>query len=87
MLSITTTLLEHPPVMTSVKQTAGISEGMELALFRAREALLAGWHLTPDEAMALVGPGHWKEDFSNRTGAFRQEEDEVGELPLFFSEN
>ncbi len=89
MLSHTSALLDRTENGSAICEVkVGISDGMELALFRAREALLAGWHLTPDEAMALVGPKAWKapgnkgpsSDFTGET------EDEVDDIPLYFSE-
>jgi hypothetical protein len=63
-------------------------DGMEVALFRAREALLAGWHLTPEEAMNLVGPKAWHGDsltpsLQNLAG---EREDEIEDIPLYFGD-
>jgi len=89
MLSTSRTLLEHPSVRHHLAEaTPGNSEGMENALFRARAVFLAGWELTPEEALKLVGSTPWSTQPGDPlfTCPNRQEEDEASEVPLFFSE-
>jgi len=89
MLSTSRTLLEHPTVKQHLAEaTPGNLEGMENALFRARGVFLAGWELTPEETLKLVGsaPGNTTIGDPALTTPNRQEEDEASEVPLFFSE-
>ncbi len=90
-------MLEHTPTLSqrlaaifgATATAAHPNEGVELALFRAREALEAGWQLTPDEAVALVGA---KSNYAGQySGPWSQSEaeceDEVADIPLYFGEN
>jgi hypothetical protein len=89
MLSTSRTLLEHPSVKEHLaKASPGNLEGMENALFRAREVFLAGWELTPEETLKFVGNTPWDKLPGDPavTCPNRQEEDEASEVPLFFSE-
>ncbi|MFA5264114.1 MAG: hypothetical protein WC378_09810 [Opitutaceae bacterium] len=64
------------------------SDGVELAIFRAREALEAGWQLSPEEAIALVGPKAWRRN-SNPVSArlnLVESEDEAEDIALYFGD-
>lgn len=81
------TLLDHPEVSVSTPAPSRISNPIEAALFCARGAMLAGWDLSPEEALAYVG----KSDLLDRPhptplGLDFQEEDEVLETALYFGE-
>ncbi len=89
MLSTSRTLLEHPSVRQHMAVAApGNLDGMENALFRAREVFLAGWQLTPEEALRMVGGTPWTASPNSPAASCtnRLEEDEAEEVPLFFSE-
>lgn len=61
---------------------------MEQALLRARIAFDAGWQLTPDEILAAYNgnPSHTPQASFVQTMSV-DSEDEIDELPAFFSEN
>lgn len=61
---------------------------VEQALFRARIAIDAGWQLTPDEVMTLVGADAWRGDGLSATSQeFAPElEDEIDDIARFFGE-
>jgi len=61
---------------------------VEQALYRARVAFDAGWQLTPSEVVALVDKGNWP-DFHTACHireAVPDTEDDLSEIPLYFSE-
>ncbi len=63
-------------------------DGVELAIFRAKEAFEAGWQLSPEEALALVGPNAWR-DCSNTTSSrmsLIEAEDEIEDIALYFGD-
>ena len=75
-------------ILGATTTVAHPNEGIELALFRAREVFEAGWRLTPDEAVALVG-GSSESNDSGRgpwQGTVSEFEDEVSDIPLYFGE-
>lgn len=87
MIATASSLLEHPEAGLPSETAPRISVGIELALFRARGALLDGWHLTPEEALAYtaglrdgspVQPGDYL--------CHGQEEDEACEVALYFGD-
>ena len=87
MLCTQSSLLERPgKSISSHTASLGFGNGVELALFRAREALLAGWQFTPEEAMAFTEGGGGGSAAAN-SQARSEAEDEVEELPLYFSES
>jgi hypothetical protein len=61
---------------------------IEQALFHARAALDAGWQLTPNEIVTLVGPGAWGADnaSSGTHESAPETEDEIDEIPEFFGD-
>jgi hypothetical protein len=61
---------------------------VEQALFHARAALDAGWQLTPNEIVTLVGPGAWDAAAasSGTHESAPETEDEIDEIPEFFGD-
>ena len=86
MLPSTSSLLEHPEALRHPTQAPGISNGIELALFRARGAMLDGWNFTPESVRAYSKPCSWQEDSQLSRDCLATEEDEVEETALYFSE-
>lgn len=88
MLCTHSSLLERPgQSISSRKACLGFGTGVELALFRARQALLDGWHFTPEEAMAYTGSCSYENSRSANTQTRAEAEDEVEDLPLYFGES
>jgi hypothetical protein len=61
---------------------------IEKSLFHARAALDAGWQLTPNEIVTLVGPAAWGVDdaASGTHESALETEDEIDEIPEFFGD-
>ena len=79
-------MLERPgKSISSHTACLGFGTDMELALFRAREAMLAGWQFTPEEALAYTGAASFGSSSPVAT-AQNEIEDEIEDLPLYFSE-
>lgn len=59
-------------------------QGVERAIFRARETLEAGWQLTSDEAMVIFG--HECEPAPEQAVPMADDEDEIASLADYFGE-
>jgi hypothetical protein len=84
------TLTNERPDELYVKSVSSVEsyDGVELALFRAKEALEAGWHLSAEEAIALVGPRAWRgnpNSVSSRMNSL-EVEDEAEDIALYFGD-
>ncbi len=86
MISNSSSLLERPKTATHPILAHGISNGIELALFNARGAMLDGWDFTPEGVRAYAKPAAWQDDPVGGRNDFSVEEDEVEDMALYFSE-
>jgi hypothetical protein len=87
MISTASSLLEHPEAGLPSETAPRISVGIELALFRARGALLDGWHLTPEEALAYTaGQLDGSASLPPDSLCHGQEEDEACDVALYFGD-
>ncbi len=86
MISTNSSLLERPASATQPILAHGISNGIELALFNARGAMLDGWDFTPEGVRAYAKPTAWQDDPVASREEFSAEEDEVEDMALYFSE-
>lgn len=87
MISTLSPLLEHPEAALHNTGAPRNSRGIEDALFHARGALLSGWQLSPEEALAYTGGAscHGHAGDGPHAGE-RPDEDEVDETALYFGE-
>lgn len=86
MISTNPSLLEHPEATAALTCNSGISNGIELALFRARAAMLDGWDFTPEGVQTYISRETWQHDSAHLYSARVPDEDEIEDTALFFGD-
>jgi hypothetical protein len=88
MVSTLTSLLERPAVRAAKAHKPRTLIGTELALFRVQGFLLAGWQLTPEQALTITGkmPDSESGQFRSPKRFARLDEDELADIPQSFEE-